>query len=101
MNRSLLVCTLLTVAAMGACKKDPPPPVAADAPAPPAPTGPPPGSDGAKSGGYLEKEPVDPWNRPYVYLNPGVHGEVDVFSYGADGAPGGEGAAADIGSWSL
>ena len=48
---------------------------------------------------YLEKLPADPWNRPYQYLNPGVHGEVDVLSLGADGQPGGEGKDADVGSW--
>jgi general secretion pathway protein G len=48
---------------------------------------------------YLEKLPADPWGRPYQYLNPGVKGEVDVMSFGADGQPGGEGANADIGSW--
>jgi general secretion pathway protein G len=48
---------------------------------------------------YLEKLPNDPWGRPYLYLNPGVKGEVDVMSYGADGQPGGEGKNADIGSW--
>jgi general secretion pathway protein G len=48
---------------------------------------------------YLDKLPNDPWGRPYQYLNPGVKGPVDVFSYGADGQPGGEGANADIGSW--
>ncbi len=48
---------------------------------------------------YLEKLPNDPWGRPYQYLNPGVKGEVDVMSYGADGQPGGEGKNADIGSW--
>lgn len=48
---------------------------------------------------YLDKLPTDPWGRPYQYLNPGVHGEVDVLSLGADGQPGGEGANADIGSW--
>jgi general secretion pathway protein G len=48
---------------------------------------------------YLEKLPTDPWGHPYQYLNPGVKGPVDVFSYGADGKPGGEGANADIGSW--
>lgn len=47
----------------------------------------------------LDKLPADPWGRPYQYLNPGVHGEVDVFSFGADGQPGGEGLDADIGSW--
>ena len=48
---------------------------------------------------YLEKLPADPWSRPYQYLNPGVHGEVDVLSLGADGQPGGEGRDADLGSW--
>jgi general secretion pathway protein G len=48
---------------------------------------------------YLEKLPNDPWGRPYQYLNPGVKGEVDVMSFGADGQSGGEGKNADIGSW--
>ena len=48
---------------------------------------------------YVERLPADPWGQPYQYLAPGVHGEVDVFSYGADGRPGGEGFDADIGSW--
>lgn len=48
---------------------------------------------------YLEKLPNDPWGRPYQYLNPGVKGEIDVMSFGADGQPGGEGKDADIGSW--
>ena len=48
---------------------------------------------------YVDKLPNDPWNRPYQYLNPGVHGEVDVLSLGADGQPGGEGKDADVGSW--
>ncbi len=48
---------------------------------------------------YIEKLPMDPWKRPYQYANPGVHGEIDVFSFGADGQPGGEGDDADIGSW--
>jgi general secretion pathway protein G len=52
-----------------------------------------------KDGGYLEKLPNDPWGHPYQYLNPGVHGEIDVFSYGADGKPGGDGNDSDIGSW--
>ncbi len=52
-----------------------------------------------KDGGYLERLPNDPWGNPYQYLNPGVHGEIDVFSYGADGKAGGEGNDADIGSW--
>ncbi len=48
---------------------------------------------------YLDKLPTDPWGRAYQYLNPGIKGPVDVFSYGADGKPGGEGSNADIGSW--
>ena len=48
---------------------------------------------------YVDKLPADPWGRPYQYLNPGVNGEIDVFSYGADGQPGGEGNNADLGSW--
>jgi general secretion pathway protein G len=51
--------------------------------------------------GYLEKLPNDPWGRPYQYLNPGLKGELDVFSLGADGQAGGEGNNADIGSWNL
>ena len=54
-----------------------------------------------KTGGYLERLPNDPWGRPYLYLNPGVKGEIDVYSQGADGQPGGEGSNADIGSWNL
>jgi len=49
----------------------------------------------------LERLPNDPWGAPYQYLNPGVHGEIDVFSFGADGQPGGENNDADIGSWEL
>jgi general secretion pathway protein G len=52
-----------------------------------------------KAGGYLERLPKDPWDSDYQYLNPGIRGEVDVFSFGADRAPGGEGYNADIGSW--
>ena len=54
-----------------------------------------------KAGGYLERLPNDPWGNPYQYLNPGLHGEIDILSFGADGAPGGEGNDADIGSWTL
>jgi general secretion pathway protein G len=50
---------------------------------------------------YVERLPLDPWSSPYQYLNPGLHGEVDVFSYGSDGKAGGEGEDADIGSWQL
>jgi general secretion pathway protein G len=52
-----------------------------------------------KSGGYVEKLPKDPWGNEYQFLNPGIHGEVDVFSFGRDGRPGGEAYDADIGSW--
>mgnify|MGYP002628286689 CR=1 FL=1 len=48
---------------------------------------------------YLDQLPNDPWGKSYVYLNPGIKGEVDVMSYGADGQSGGEGNNADIGSW--
>jgi general secretion pathway protein G len=48
---------------------------------------------------YLDKLPKDPWGHDYQYANPGVKGEVDVFSLGADGQSGGEGKDADIGSW--
>jgi len=48
---------------------------------------------------YLEKLPNDPWGHAYQYLNPGIKGEVDVMSFGADGQSGGEGKNADIGSW--
>jgi len=48
---------------------------------------------------YLEKLPADPWGRTYQYINPGVKGEIDVFSLGADGQAGGDGKNADIGSW--
>jgi general secretion pathway protein G len=57
--------------------------------------------DNWKAGGYVEKLPMDPWGKPYQYLNPGLHGEIDVFSFGADGVAGGEGFDADIGNWSL
>jgi len=49
--------------------------------------------------GYLDRVPKDPWGTPYQYLQPGVHGAIDVFSFGADRTAGGEGSDADIGSW--
>ncbi len=52
-----------------------------------------------KAGGYIDRLPRDPWGREYQYLNPGVHGEIDVWSFGANGMPGGEGINAEIGSW--
>ena len=51
--------------------------------------------------GYIDRLPADPWGAAYQYLSPGVHGEFDVFSYGADGTSGGDGADADIGSWTF
>jgi general secretion pathway protein G len=53
------------------------------------------------SGGYLDRLPSDPWGADYQYLQPGVHGEIDIFTFGADGASGGTGTAADIGTWNL
>ena len=61
----------------------------------------PPAPPNWKPNGYLERLPKDPWGNPYQYLNPGLRGEIDVFSYGADGQPGGTGFDADIGSWDL
>lgn len=54
-----------------------------------------------KEGGYIRQIPLDPWGNPYVYLSPGVHGDFDLMSYGADGEPGGEGKNADIENWNL
>ncbi len=56
---------------------------------------------GYKDGGYLEskKIPKDPWGNDYLYVSPGEHGDYDLFSYGFDGAKGGEGKNADITSW--
>ena len=54
-----------------------------------------------KTGGYLERLPNDPWGAPYQYLAPGLRGEIDIFSLGADSAAGGEGNNRDIGSWEL
>ncbi|MFA5683468.1 MAG: type II secretion system major pseudopilin GspG [Lysobacteraceae bacterium] len=52
-----------------------------------------------RAGGYVDHLQKDPWGRDYLYLNPGRQGEIDVYSLGADGQPGGEGANADIGNW--
>jgi len=54
-----------------------------------------------KPGGYLSRVPNDPWGNPYLYLNPGNHGEIDIYTLGADASPGGEGINADIGNWDL
>ena len=50
---------------------------------------------------YLQRLPKDPWGRDYLYLQPGEHGEFDVYTLGADGEEGGEGINADIGNWML
>jgi len=51
-------------------------------------------------GPYLKKAlPNDPWGKPYGYQCPGTHGEFDIYSYGRDGAPGGEGEDKDVASW--
>jgi len=52
-----------------------------------------------KQGGYVKKLRKDPWGNDYLYMSPGEHGETDIYSLGSDGAPGGEGTRADIGSW--
>lgn len=52
-----------------------------------------------KPGGYIDRLPDDPWGRPYQYLNPGLKGEIDVWSFGANGMPGGEGINGEIGNW--
>ncbi|RMG52639.1 MAG: type II secretion system protein GspG [Gammaproteobacteria bacterium] len=54
-----------------------------------------------KEGGYIDRLPNDPWGNPYQYLSPGEHGEFDLYTLGADGAPGGEGVNADIGNWDI
>lgn len=56
-----------------------------------------------KQGGYLERNsiPKDPWGKEYQYMNPGLRGEIDVFSLGRDGQTGGEGPDAEVGSWAL
>lgn len=54
-----------------------------------------------KQNGYLARLPKDPWDTPYQYLNPGVHGAIDIYSLGADKQPGGDGLNADIGNWDL
>ncbi len=52
-----------------------------------------------QAGGYIKKLPADPWGRAYQYANPGQHGPFDIYTLGADGAPGGTGENADIGNW--
>lgn len=56
-----------------------------------------------REGGYLEQRriPADPWGNPYLYVSPGLHGDFDIISYGADGKEGGSGKDADITSWDM
>jgi general secretion pathway protein G len=56
-----------------------------------------------REGGYLEQKkiPLDPWNNPYIYISPGIYGDFDILSYGADGKEGGEGKDADIKNWDM
>ncbi len=56
-------------------------------------------ADRYRPGGYVRRIELDPWGNPYQYVYPGENGEIDLFSYGADGRPGGEGLDADIGNW--
>ena len=51
--------------------------------------------------GYLPRLPKDPWNGDYQYANPGTHGDIDIYSLGADQKPGGEGPGADVGNWNV
>ena len=59
--------------------------------------------DKYKEGGYLEQKkiPADPWGNAYIYVSPGIHGDFDIISYGADGKEGGSGKDADITSWDM
>jgi general secretion pathway protein G len=59
--------------------------------------------DKYREGGYLEQKkiPFDPWGNAYVYISPGLHGDFDIMSYGADGKEGGEGKDADIMNWDM
>ncbi|MDO3385247.1 type II secretion system major pseudopilin GspG [Gilvimarinus sp. SDUM040013] len=62
-----------------------------------------PGQVAGWNGPYLRRNeiPQDPWNRDYQYKSPGEHADVDIYSLGSDGKPGGEGDAADVGNWQL
>ncbi|WP_367987775.1 type II secretion system major pseudopilin GspG [Vibrio sp. NTOU-M3] len=53
------------------------------------------------NGGYIKRLPSDPWGNEYQYLSPGDNGAIDIFTLGADGQEGGEGANADVGNWNL
>jgi general secretion pathway protein G len=50
---------------------------------------------------YVARLSNDPWGNPYLYLSPGLHGDMDVYTLGADGLQGGSGINADIGNWNV
>ncbi|MFL1913856.1 type II secretion system major pseudopilin GspG [Plesiomonas shigelloides] len=54
-----------------------------------------------RENGYIKRLPTDPWGNEYQYLSPGEHGQVDIYSLGADGVEGGEGNSVDIGNWNM
>lgn len=54
-----------------------------------------------RDGGYIKRLPADAWGNDYQYLSPGDHGNIDIFTLGADGQEGGEGANSDIGNWNI
>jgi len=54
-----------------------------------------------RDGGYMDRIPTDPWGNGYQYLSPGSQGDIDIYTFGADGRPGGDGEDADIGNWDL
>jgi general secretion pathway protein G len=64
---------------------------------------PPPDARNAQPGGYLRERriPIDPWGNPYQYESPGQHNQnsFDLWSWGSDGTPGGDGTKSDIGNW--
>ncbi|MCE5164388.1 type II secretion system major pseudopilin GspG [Plesiomonas sp. PI-19] len=54
-----------------------------------------------RENGYIKRLPTDPWGNEYQYLSPGEHGQMDIYSLGADGVEGGEGNGVDIGNWNM
>jgi general secretion pathway protein G len=57
------------------------------------------GLDALVASGLIKKMSLDPWGNPYEYRNPGERAQIDIYSLGADGEPGGEDQNADIGNW--
>ena len=56
--------------------------------------------DNYAPGGYLRTLPKDPWHHPYHYLNPGQHGDIDIYTYGVTNKPGAKGLTGEVGNWS-